>query len=69
MNVQIEVVAGDITRQRVDVVVNAANSTLFGGGDNKVRVTGKKRDDLQNIISYLKESSTELPLQYINFRD
>ena len=36
---------------------------------DKVRVSGKKRDDLQNIISYLKDSSTELPLQYINFRD
>jgi uncharacterized protein YajQ (UPF0234 family) len=36
---------------------------------DKVRVSGKKRDDLQNIISNLKESSTDLPLQYINFRD
>ncbi|NNJ94331.1 MAG: YajQ family cyclic di-GMP-binding protein [Halobacteria archaeon] len=36
---------------------------------DKLRVSGKKRDDLQNIISYLKESSPGLPLQYINFRD
>ena len=36
---------------------------------DKVRVSGKKRDDLQSIISNLKDSSTELPLQYINFRD
>ncbi|MBT8121863.1 MAG: YajQ family cyclic di-GMP-binding protein [Gammaproteobacteria bacterium] len=36
---------------------------------DKVRVSGKKRDDLQNIISNLKESTLDLPLQYINFRD
>ena len=36
---------------------------------DKVRVSGKKRDDLQSIISGLKESATDLPLQYINFRD
>ena len=29
---EIEIVAGDLTRQEVDVVVNAANSTLLGGG-------------------------------------
>ena len=36
---------------------------------DKVRVNGKKRDDLQNIINQLKDGSQELPLQYINFRD
>ncbi|MDH3526960.1 MAG: YajQ family cyclic di-GMP-binding protein [Gammaproteobacteria bacterium] len=35
----------------------------------KVRVSGKKRDDLQAVISMLRDVSIELPLQYINFRD
>lgn len=35
----------------------------------KVRVTGKKRDDLQQAIALLKSSDIELPLQYENFRD
>ena len=36
---------------------------------DKVRVTGKKRDDLQSIISELRESACDLPLQFNNFRD
>jgi uncharacterized protein YajQ (UPF0234 family) len=36
---------------------------------DKVRVTGKKRDDLQNIISELRDSTCDLPLQFVNFRD
>ena len=35
----------------------------------QVRVSGKKRDDLQNAISELKEAKFDIPLQYINFRD
>lgn len=36
---------------------------------DKLRVTGKKRDDLQAVISLVKESSLDWPLQYNNFRD
>jgi len=36
---------------------------------DKLRVTGKKRDDLQAVISMLKETDLGLPLQYENFRD
>ncbi|MEE9423223.1 MAG: YajQ family cyclic di-GMP-binding protein [Gammaproteobacteria bacterium] len=35
----------------------------------KVRVTGKKRDDLQNVIGLLNDSKLDVPLQFINFRD
>lgn len=36
---------------------------------DKIRVTGKKRDDLQEAIAFLKKSNIKLPLQYENFRD
>jgi uncharacterized protein YajQ (UPF0234 family) len=36
---------------------------------DKIRVTGKKRDDLQDAIALLKKSDLELPLQFENFRD
>jgi len=36
---------------------------------DKLRVSGKKRDDLQSVISLLKDTDTDLPLQYENFRD
>lgn len=36
---------------------------------DQLRVTGKKRDDLQNVISLLKDADFGLPLQYVNFRD
>ncbi len=35
----------------------------------KLRVSGKKRDDLQSVIALLKEVDIDLPLQYENFRD
>jgi cyclic-di-GMP-binding protein len=34
-----------------------------------VRVTGKKRDDLQAVIAHLREADLDLPLQFTNFRD
>jgi cyclic-di-GMP-binding protein len=36
---------------------------------DKLRISGKKRDDLQAVISMLKEEDVDLPLQYENFRD
>jgi uncharacterized protein YajQ (UPF0234 family) len=36
---------------------------------DKLRVTGKKRDDLQLAIALLRKADVELPLQFENFRD
>lgn len=36
---------------------------------DQLRVTGKKRDDLQAVIALLKEGDYGLPLQFKNFRD
>lgn len=36
---------------------------------DKVRVTGKKRDDLQAAIAHLRASEPGVPLQFNNFRD
>jgi uncharacterized protein YajQ (UPF0234 family) len=35
----------------------------------KLRVTGKKRDDLQTCIAFLRKAELEVPLQFENFRD
>ena len=36
---------------------------------DELRVSGKKRDDLQGVIAFLKGLGLEQPLQYVNFRD
>ncbi len=46
-------------RLKVDAQIN----------DGKLRVTGKKRDDLQTAMALLRKSSVDLPLQFENFRD
>jgi hypothetical protein len=34
-----------------------------------VRVSGAKKDDLQAAIQLVRQSVTDLPIQFINFRD
>tara|TARA_B100000676_G_scaffold166548_1_gene163658 strand:- start:99 stop:584 length:486 start_codon:yes stop_codon:yes gene_type:complete len=36
---------------------------------NELHVSGKKRDDLQKVIEFIKNMKNPQPLQYINFRD
>jgi uncharacterized protein YajQ (UPF0234 family) len=35
--------------------------------DNRVRITGKKKDDLQAVIKLMRENGPDIPLQFTNF--
>jgi len=59
----------DSARKLVKLIKAAKLKVQSSIQGDKVRVSGKKRDELQETISMLKESDSGLPLQYINFRD
>lgn len=58
------------TAQKIIKAIKASKTKLQTSiqGD-EVRVSGKKRDDLQNAIQLIKELNLKHPLQYENFRD
>ena len=58
-----------LARQIVKLVKESKLKVQVAIQGEKIRVTGKKRDDLQSAIALLKESDLGLPLQYENFRD
>ena len=58
--------ARDLNKRIKALALKGVQSQYQG---DAVRVTGKKRDDLQAVIAALKEADLDLPLQYNNFRD
>lgn len=59
----------DLARKIVKTVKGSKIKVQASVQGDQVRVTGKKRDDLQAVIALLKEAELELPLQFKNFRD
>ena len=62
-------IEADIARKIVKAVKEAKLKVQTAIQGDKLRVTGKKRDDLQQVMALLKEGSYGVPLQYDNFRD
>ena len=67
-----------LLRQGIDRDISKKITQLVKGSKLKiqaqvqgdiVRVSGKKRDDLQTIIAKIKAEKIEIPLQFVNFRD
>lgn len=58
--------AKTINRLVKDLGLKGVQSQAQG---EQVRVTGKKRDELQAVIAHLKEADIGIPLQFGNFRD
>ena len=62
-------IAQDIAKRIVkDIKATKIKVQASIQGD-QLRVSGKKRDDLQSIIAELRAADYGLPLQFINFRD
>lgn len=59
----------DLARKIVKLIKNKKMKVQAAIQGDQVRVTGKKRDDLQQVIVMLKEENLGLPLQFSNFRD
>jgi cyclic-di-GMP-binding protein len=59
----------ELSRKLVKLVKESKMKVQSSVQGDRIRVTGKKRDDLQEVIRLLREANTGLPLQYINFRD
>lgn len=59
----------DMAKKIVKMIKDAKLKVQSSIQGDKVRVTGKKRDDLQEAIAMLRESDLDLPLQFNNFRD
>jgi uncharacterized protein YajQ (UPF0234 family) len=62
-------IATDIARKIVKQIKQSKFKVQAAIQGEQVRVTGKKRDDLQAVMAMLKADDLELPLQFNNFRD
>jgi uncharacterized protein YajQ (UPF0234 family) len=59
----------DLARRLVKTVKMSKIKVQAAIQGDKLRISGKKRDDLQATIRLLKDTDVDLPLQYENFRD
>ena len=62
-------IESDLARKLVKQIKGSKIKVQTAIQGDKLRVSGKKRDDLQAVIAMLKETDVGLPLQYENFRD
>ena len=60
---------GDLGRKINKEVKSAKMKVQLAIQGTELRITGKKRDDLQAAIAFIKEMKNTQPLQFINFRD
>jgi uncharacterized protein YajQ (UPF0234 family) len=59
----------ELSKKIVRVIKDSKLKVQASIQGDAVRVTGAKRDELQNAIALVKKSITDFPLQFSNFRD
>ncbi|MDZ4729409.1 MAG: YajQ family cyclic di-GMP-binding protein [Xanthomonadales bacterium] len=64
-----EGIQSDDARKLVKMIKDQKLKVQTAIQGDQLRVTGKKRDDLQEVIAFLRDADIGLPLQFKNFRD
>ena len=59
----------DIAREIIKIIKSSKIKVQSSIQGDSLRVNGKKRDELQEVITLLKNKEIEIPLQFKNFRD
>jgi hypothetical protein len=59
----------DLARKMVKLIKDGKLKVQAAIQGEQLRVTGKKRDDLQQVMQTLREAGLGIPLQFNNFRD
>ena len=62
-------IESELARKIVKLVKESKIKVQTAIQGEKLRVNGKNRDDLQQVIALLREANLGVPLQYNNFRD
>ena len=62
-------IEAELARKIVKIVKGGKLKVQAAIQGDQVRVTGKKRDELQQVIGTLKDSDIDMPLQFTNYRD
>lgn len=62
-------IEADAARKLVKLIKDSKCKVQTAIQGDKLRVTGKKRDDLQEVIALVREANVEVPVQFNNFRD
>ena len=59
----------ELARKMVKLVKDSKLKVQVAIQGEQLRVTGKKRDDLQQVMQTLRDAGLGIPLQFNNFRD
>lgn len=64
----IQGIPGDKAKQIVRMIKDAKLKVQASIQEDQVRVSGKSKDDLQEVIQMLRTASLDIPLQFTNYR-
>lgn len=62
-------VGGDVAKRIIKELKGSKLKVQVAVQGDELRVSGKKRDELQSAIAMVKQLELDQPLQYVNFRD